>query len=114
MVNEIINNLNMTMYKTPQEFKFLEIGQYEEASLYDVLDILMSDLNFQRFGRYTKDADETIIELIKEEKKVILGWDVWDGCYIMAEDTCGDECIIEIQNYFETAGDRGKTRYQYY
>ncbi len=46
--------------------------------------------------------DVTYLDLVRDNVKIIMGWDIWSGLFIFAEDEEGDAFIREIGNYLES------------
>ena len=76
----------------------------EELEAYQVFAIATSVQD--KFGFKTGklpglDPDALYIELIRDSVKILVGWDIWSGLFVMAMDESGDQAIQEIGQYLD-------------
>ena len=46
--------------------------------------------------------DEIITDCEKEDVKLLLGWDIWSGFYVMADSEAGDAIVDEVGKYLNS------------
>ena len=79
---------------------------YDLGADYVLIFPLASKLE-QKFGLEAPEApifglDQIFIDLIKDDLRITVGWDIWSDLFIMAMDKNSNELIKEISEYLDS------------
>jgi hypothetical protein len=70
--------------------------------IYEVASLLRQRYGFSEPKRPVVGLDEVITECSKDGLKLLLGWDNWSGCYVLADTPEGDEVVNEFGAYLDS------------
>jgi hypothetical protein len=70
--------------------------------LFVIIDILQMQFGFSQPTQPILGLDQVISEISRGSAKLLLGWDVWSGCYIMANSSENDNVVKEIGEYLDS------------
>jgi hypothetical protein len=89
------------VHKTAKGHLTYDIEELEAYDVFPIATALQEKFGF-RIGKFPGlDPDELYIELFRNSIKILIGWDIWSGLFIMAMDESGDPVIREIGQYLD-------------
>lgn len=88
--------------KSANERQCYEIYQATADFIYEAASILKLKYGFSEPKRPIVGLDEVLTEVSKDGLKLLLGWDIWSGFYVMADSEEADAIVNEFGNYLES------------
>jgi hypothetical protein len=77
-----------------------DIGHAKATFLYEIMREMADKYKFNQSSKLSVGFDEVITDMSLGNVKILLGWDNWSGCYIMADDEEGDKWIPILSEHF--------------
>lgn len=87
-------------YKTAQDRESYEIDADSEF-VYRLANVLVSRFSFQAEGKPLDGIDVVYWDFTRDGLRLIVGWDIWSGCFVFATTPEGDQVVQEIGQYLE-------------
>ena len=94
-------------YTNEKGLKSYEIYNEEEENIFKYEDLISNKFGYKCSLPFI-GLDVVIIELFKEQKEFILGWDIWSGIFIMSELPQYNGIIEEIGDFIEGGRSNGE------
>jgi len=88
--------------KTAAGHETYDINHAEAEHIFPVATIIEKQFGFKPLQLPILALDSAYIELKRNDIKIIIGWDIWSGLFVMAVDHKGDSIIHEIGEYLYT------------
>lgn len=85
--------------KTASGFNSYELANVEENYMYKFADVIVDIFQFEQFGLPVVGGDGVYWDFFKDGVKLVLGWDIWSGCFIMSDSLLGDKYVSDIGIY---------------
>ena len=97
-----MTKLNGKFYKTAEGNETYDIEHVEAEHIFPVATIIQKTFGFKPLQLPNFGLDSAYLELIKEDIKIIIGWDIWSGLFVMAIDEKGNLAVREIGDFLRT------------
>ena len=99
---DCMKKLSGKFFKAANGHESYDIGAAEPELFFPVATKIQNRFGFEPPHLPIFGLDVTYLDLIRDNVKIIMGWDIWSGLFIFAEDREGDVCIREIGKYLES------------
>ncbi len=90
-------------HKTAKGHLTYDIEELEAYQVFPIAIALQDMFGFKTGKLPGLDPDALYIELIRDSVKILVGWDIWSGLFVMAMEESGDPVIQEIGQYLDEA-----------
>lgn len=97
-----MTKLNGKFYKTAKGNETYDIEHAEAEHIFPVATIIQKTFGFKPLQLPIFGLDSAHLELIKEDIKIMIGWDIWSGLFVMAIDEKGNKAVREIGEFLRT------------
>lgn len=91
--------LNRKFFKTAKGHLTYDIYHAEAEHIFPVASMIEKKFGFKTLNVPILGLDSAYLELIQNEIKIIVGWDIWSGLFIMSSDLKGDTTVRKIGKY---------------
>jgi hypothetical protein len=88
--------------KTTEGHETYDIYHAEAEHIFPVATMIEKKFGFKPLQLPIFALDSAYIELIRNDVKIIVGWDIWSGLFVMSTDIKGDTVVHEIGEYLYT------------
>ena len=92
---------NGKLYKTGKGYYTYDVEYAEAHHIFPVMTAIEKQFNFSPGRLPGLGLDTAIGELVRDNIRILVGWDIWSGVYVMALDVEGNEVIQEIAEYLD-------------
>ena len=94
--------LEGAFYKTENGRQSYEIYRATSEFIFVAAKILHEQFGFSKSHTPIVGLDEVITDCKREGIKLLLGWDIWSGFYVMADSQAGDAIVDEVGTYLNS------------
>ena len=94
--------LKGAFHKTANGRLSYEIYNATSEFIFVASKILHEQFGFSKIKSPCVGLDEVITECEKGDNKLLLGWDIWCGFYLMADSEAGDAIVLEVGTFFNS------------
>ena len=91
-----------SLYKTADGRQSYEIYLATSEFIFVAAKILHEQFGFSKCHEPFVGLDEVITDCEREGIKLLLGWDIWSGIYLMAASEAGDAIVSEVGLYLNS------------
>jgi hypothetical protein len=88
--------------KAANDRQCYEIYQATADFIYEAANLLKQLYGFSEPKRAIVGFDEVLTEVSKDGLKLLLGWDIWSGFYVMADSEEADAIVNEFGKYLDS------------
>ena len=91
------------LYRDASGRNSYEIFDAEAQFIFSLADMLQDRFGFSDFTLPAFGLDQVYMECSKDNRRIILGWDNWSGCFVTTNEPENDAFVAEIGAYLDRA-----------
>ena len=96
-----MKKLTGKFFKAANGHDSYDIDAAEPELLFPVATKIQEKFGFEPAQLPLFGLDVTYLDLVRDNVTIIMGWDIWSGLFVFAQDDEGDSIIREIGSYLE-------------
>ena len=85
--------------KTAEGNETYDIYHAEAEHIFPVATMIQKNFGFKPLQIPIFGLDSAYLEMIQEDIKIMVGWDIWSGLFVMAIDEKGNKAVREIGEF---------------
>jgi hypothetical protein len=93
--------VNGKLTQTASGFNSYEIFEGEEDYIFTFADILTKHFGFRTVDTPVAGLEGVYLDVVKNNIKLTVGWDIWSGAFVNAHCSTGNEYVKKIADYCE-------------
>ncbi|NHJ47327.1 MAG: hypothetical protein FK733_06010 [Asgard group archaeon] len=98
-----MSKLTGKIFKTAQDTLSYDIEAASIALVMSVVEMIENKFGFQMIeGMPVIGFEDAVIVMTKDDIKIWVGWDIWSGLYVFADEKSGDQTIQDIGAFLDT------------
>ncbi|WP_144028399.1 hypothetical protein [Paenibacillus ferrarius] len=95
-----MKELKGKFYKTSKGYDSYEIFDVEASFIFKIAIVVVEVFQFTHADPLI-GFEQVFMDLVKDEVTITIGWDIWSGCFVTANDPKGGAWILQIGNYLD-------------
>ena len=88
--------------KTAEGNETYDIYHADAEHIFPVATLIQKNFGFKPLQLPIFGLDCAYLEMTQEDIKIIIGWDIWSGLFVMASDKKGNSTVREIGEFLRT------------
>ena len=98
-----MTKLKGKLYKTAKGNETYDIEHAEAEHIFPVATLIQENFGFEPLQLPIFGLDSAYLEMVRENIKIIVGWDIWSGLFVMSPDKKGNSAVREIGEFLNKA-----------
>ena len=98
-----MTKLKGKFYKTAKGNETYDIEHAEAEHIFPVATLIQEHFGFEPIQLPIFGLDSIYLEMIREDIKIIVGWDIWSGLFVMSPYKKANSAVREIGEFLNKA-----------
>jgi len=94
-----MTKLKGKFYKTAKGNETFDIEHAEAEHIFPVATLIQKEFGFEPLKLPVFGLDSAYLEMAQEDIRIIVGWDIWSGLFVMASDKKANLAVRKIGEF---------------